>query len=66
MEYFIIGFIDGKLFIIFEEGEDWIVLWYKDFVFDFILVFYVILMIIVIIFGIWVGLSVVLDFGIMC
>jgi hypothetical protein len=57
MEYYVTGSIDGKSFRIPLEGEDNIVLRYKDPVSDFILIPHVSMMVIVIIFGILAGLS---------
>ena len=61
MEYYVSGSLDGKSFNIPEEGEEKIVLRYKDPVSDYILIPHVTMMIIVIIFGIRAGLSVLFD-----
>ncbi len=61
MEYYISGMLDGQAFNIPEEGEDRIVLRYKDPVSDYILIPHVVMMIIVIIFGIRAGLSALFD-----
>lgn len=61
MEYYVSGSIDGKSFNIPEQGEENIVLRYKDPVSDYILIPHVTMMIIVIIFGIRAGLSVLFD-----
>ena len=63
MEYFIKGSIDGKAFNIPEQGEEKIVLRYKDPVSDYILIPHVVMMILVIIFGIRAGLSALFDHG---
>lgn len=63
MEYFITGSIDGNAFTIPAQGEENIVLRYKDPVSDFILVPHVVMMIIVIIFGIRAGLSAIFNDG---
>ncbi len=63
MEYFITGTMDGKEFNIPEQGEDGIVLRYKDPVSDYILVPHVLMMIVVILFGIRSGLSALFDPG---
>ena len=65
MEYFITGDIQGQSFRIPAEGEENIVLRYKDPVSDYILVPHVLMMIIVIIFGIRAGLSAIFDDGTM-
>ena len=65
MEYFITGSIDGKEFNIPAQGEENIVLRYKDPVSDYILIPHVLMMIIVIIFGIRAGLSAIFDHGTM-
>jgi hypothetical protein len=65
MEYFITGSIDGETFNIPEEGEENIVLRYKDPVSDFILVPHVVMMIMVITFGIRAGLSAIFNDGTM-
>jgi len=57
MEYFISGTIEGKEFHIPGEGEESIVLRYKDPVSDWILIPHVFCMIMVILFGIRAGLS---------
>lgn len=61
MEYYITGNANGESFRIPEEGEDNIVLRYKDPVPDYILIPHVIMMILVIIFGIRSGLSALMD-----
>ncbi len=63
MEYFITGSIDGEEFNIPAEGEDKIVLRYKDPVSNYILIPHVTLMILAIIFGIRAGLSALIDDG---
>ncbi|GAB5556204.1 MAG: hypothetical protein SchgKO_04170 [Schleiferiaceae bacterium] len=61
MEYYITGSVNGESFRIPEEGEDNIVLRYKDPVPDYILFPHVTMMILVIIFGIRSGLSALMD-----
>ncbi len=61
MEYYITGSANGESFRIPEEGEDNIVLRYKDPVPDYILIPHVCMMILVIIFGIRSGLSALMD-----
>ncbi len=61
MEYYVTGSIGGEAYSIPKEGEDKIVLRYKDPVSDYILIPHVTMMIIVIIFGIRAGLSALFD-----
>lgn len=61
MEYFISGNIDGKEFQIPQNGEESIVLRYKDPVSSYILLPHVLMMIMVVIFGIRAGLSALFD-----
>lgn len=61
MEYYITGALDGKNLQIPEQGEENIVLRYKDPVSDYILIPHVTMMIIVIIFGIRAGLSAIFN-----
>jgi hypothetical protein len=61
MDYYITGSVNGESFRIPEEGEDNIVLRYKDPVPDYILIPHVCMMILVIIFGIRSGLSALMD-----
>jgi hypothetical protein len=63
MEYFVTGEVGGKKFRIPEEGEENIVLRYKDPVSDFILIPHVTMMIIVILFGIRAGLGAIFNDG---
>jgi len=65
MEYFITGSIEGKDFQIPAQGEESIVLRYKDPVSNSILIPHVLLMVLVIIFGIRAGLSALFDHGTM-
>lgn len=57
MEYYVTGSLGGKSFRIPEQGQENIILRYKDPVSDFILIPHVSMMVIVIIFGILAGLS---------
>lgn len=63
MEYYVTGTINGESFTIPEQGEDNIVLRYKDPVSDFILIPHVTMMIIVILFGIRAGLGAIFNDG---
>lgn len=61
MEYFISGTIDGNVFHIPEQGEDSIVLRYKDPVPNYILIPHIFLMFFAILFGMKAGLNALFD-----
>jgi hypothetical protein len=65
IEYFVTGDINGKSFRIPEEGEENIVLRYKDPVSDTILIPHVTMMIMVIVFGMRAGLGALINDGTM-
>ena len=65
IEYTITGTLNGQSFSIPQEGEEMIVLRYKDPVSDYILIPHVIMMIIVITFGIRAGLGALFNDGTM-